>query len=391
MAANSPDNARNSTGYMLPIEMTHKPQISQTKEDNDVYTTLDETIDAYSNRKVTNRSQPEERVILKKGSSNKRGMLIVIAVIVILILLGVCLVTGMAVGGFFNGDQEGILDGLTGDITGLNKELVKLNNQTNLILDKLEHNLANQSKAQEDTKIDIPDPETDVSNPDTRNVPVGKDCLGQSNGLIIVQTRENRRFVARCEDEWLIIANRFDGSQSFELLWNSYKNGFGNILGEYFLGLDNIVSMLQQKRYKARFELTRWDNETETSAGEVRYAEYTTFDIRDETDKYRLNIDGYTGTAGDSMSASNHMQFTTKDNDNDKSSGNCAVYHLGPWWYGACGGQGSVFGTYSDGPICISGEYDCVTWYEWPENLIVNKTNEASSFKEMKIKLKPLF
>jgi len=35
--------------------------------------------------------------------------------------------------------------------------------------------------------------------------------------------------------------------------------------------------------------------------GDIRYAEYTTFDVADEADKYRLLIGGYRGTAGDSM------------------------------------------------------------------------------------------
>lgn len=35
--------------------------------------------------------------------------------------------------------------------------------------------------------------------------------------------------------------------------------------------------------------------------GNVRYAEYTTFKVADEGDKYRLLIGGYSGTAGDSM------------------------------------------------------------------------------------------
>jgi len=35
--------------------------------------------------------------------------------------------------------------------------------------------------------------------------------------------------------------------------------------------------------------------------GNITYAEYTTFKVADEADKYRLLIGGYSGTAGDSM------------------------------------------------------------------------------------------
>ena len=40
----------------------------------------------------------------------------------------------------------------------------------------------------------------------------------------------------------------------------------------------------------------------------------------------------------------NNRQFSTEDNDNDASGGNCpANYNGGPWWYGACW-SGSVWG-----------------------------------------------
>ena len=36
--------------------------------------------------------------------------------------------------------------------------------------------------------------------------------------------------------------------------------------------------------------------------GDIRYAEYTTFNVSDESEKYRLSVGGYRGTSGDSMS-----------------------------------------------------------------------------------------
>ena len=35
--------------------------------------------------------------------------------------------------------------------------------------------------------------------------------------------------------------------------------------------------------------------------GNITYAEYTTFQVADEADKYRITIGGYNGTAGDLM------------------------------------------------------------------------------------------
>ena len=38
-----------------------------------------------------------------------------------------------------------------------------------------------------------------------------------------------------------------------------------------------------------------------TLTANITYAEYTTFQVTDEADKYRITIGGYSGKAGDSM------------------------------------------------------------------------------------------
>lgn len=48
---------------------------------------------------------------------------------------------------------------------------------------------------------------------------------------------------------------------------------------------------------------------------------FSVFNVKEESDNYRLQVSGYTGTAGDSMDSShpqNGMQFTTIDRDNDR-------------------------------------------------------------------------
>ena len=63
-------------------------------------------------------------------------------------------------------------------------------------------------------------------------------------------------------------------------------------------------------------------------------------------DKYKLTFGGFQGTTTDPMAHHNGMNFTTKDNDNDKySGGNCALLYdpkepSGGWWYTSCWGSG---------------------------------------------------
>ena len=49
------------------------------------------------------------------------------------------------------------------------------------------------------------------------------------------------------------------------------------------------------------------------------------------------------------------MKFSTKDNDNDQYSGNCAVIRIGAWWYRTCS-YSNINGNYGDDQ-CVKGVY----------------------------------
>uniref|UniRef100_A0AAG5DC56 Fibrinogen C-terminal domain-containing protein n=1 Tax=Anopheles atroparvus TaxID=41427 RepID=A0AAG5DC56_ANOAO len=129
---------------------------------------------------------------------------------------------------------------------------------------------------------------------------------------------------------WTVIQHRFDGSVDFYRNWQEYKEGFGNLEGEFWLGLDRIHQLTASQPHELVVLLEDYD-------GNKTYAKYDQFEIGSEQQKYAITkIGTYSGTAGDSMGELSGMKFSTLDSDNDTWGDSCAVTYIGAWWYGAC-------------------------------------------------------
>ena len=142
---------------------------------------------------------------------------------------------------------------------------------------------------------------------------------------------------ARCDMEtdgggWMVIQRRIaNGTVNFTRDWNDYVNGFGDLNGEFWYGLDNIHYLTTRDDVELRIDMV-----IEDDGSELTWT-YQTFTVAGANDKYRLTIGGGVGTGRDAMNYHNGQQFTTYDNDNDQwSGGNCAYRHQGGWWYNAC-------------------------------------------------------
>ncbi|CAK8690213.1 unnamed protein product [Clavelina lepadiformis] len=134
-----------------------------------------------------------------------------------------------------------------------------------------------------------------------------------------------------CEDGWTIFQRRIDGSVSFGRQWDDYANGFGQIDGEFWLGLDNIHEMTRGGGCRLKIEL--WDFD-----GNQAHADYSSFSIESAENLYRLRVSGYSGNAGNSLEGNNGNAFSTEDSNNDYSYVNCAtLYGSQGWWFVDCG------------------------------------------------------
>ncbi|XP_019339328.1 angiopoietin-related protein 7 [Alligator mississippiensis] len=174
---------------------------------------------------------------------------------------------------------------------------------------------------------------------------------------------------------WTIIQRRQDGSVNFNRTWNEYRDGFGDVNGEFWLGNANIHRMTSQGDYSLRIDMEDWSNKH-------KHAFYQVFSIEDEVNYYRLHVDGFSGTAEDSFAwYHNKRSFSTPDSGNI-----CAEISHGGWWYHQC------FFSNLNGVYYKGGRYymknrkilgpDGVVWYTW-------KDTDYYSLKKVTMMIRP--
>ena len=133
---------------------------------------------------------------------------------------------------------------------------------------------------------------------------------------------------------WLVVQRRQDGSVDFNRGWEEYEDGFGELNGEFWYGLRAVHCLTGQGGWEMRMDI-------KLANGTNIFLQYEQFKVASAKDKYKLTVGGFQGTTTDPMAYHNGMNFTTRDQDNDKWSKNCAIenWHKTPtggWWYKYC-------------------------------------------------------
>lgn len=156
-----------------------------------------------------------------------------------------------------------------------------------------------------------------------------------------------------------MIQRRADGSLSFDRSWRDYRDGFGDLHSEFWLGNNHIHVLSTQGDYSLRVDLEDWSNVHKhalyqsfrsgvtpanlcvcVSSRNTRNNLHPVFfclclcvcSVGDEEHRYRLRVSGFSGTAKDSFSWYHDKQgFSTPDSGNI-----CAEISHGGWWYNQC-------------------------------------------------------
>ena len=131
---------------------------------------------------------------------------------------------------------------------------------------------------------------------------------------------------------WTVIQKRKDGSVEFKKRdWVEYEDGFGNLHGEFWIGLRSMHCLTSQGNWELRIDY-------QLKNGTKSYLHYNKFAIGSAEDQYPLNITGFDiiGLTDPFVTHPiNEMKFSSRDRDNDLRGNNCGL-HYGGWWHRSC-------------------------------------------------------
>ena len=137
---------------------------------------------------------------------------------------------------------------------------------------------------------------------------------------------------------WTVFLRNAHGSITFNKKWNYYKDGFGTVEKDFWLGNEFMYNATKlynshvSKSVELYILVASTDNKT-------FYAMYKNFSILSEATNYTLQVSNFLkGTMGDAMKYHNNVKFSTTDRDNDDvNTVNCADKYGGyGWWFKRC-------------------------------------------------------
>ena len=128
---------------------------------------------------------------------------------------------------------------------------------------------------------------------DARDCADLKKCGKSQSGVYTITPDYQSPFDVYCDMNtagggWTVIQKRLDGSVDFYRGWTDYKNGFGDLNGEFWLGLDKIKRLTNARRCRIHVDL-------QETNGDTAYAEYDYFAVSSERSNYQLSLGTYSG------------------------------------------------------------------------------------------------
>ncbi|KAK4291904.1 hypothetical protein Pmani_035294 [Petrolisthes manimaculis] len=213
-----------------------------------------------------------------------------------------------------------------------------------------------------------------------------KDCAGHQNegaiesGVYEIFPSECRAKKVWCDLEtegggWTVFLQRRELPQqeNFTRTWLDYERGFGEVVGEYWLGNEALHQLTAKAPHVLRVD-------AEDFLGSRRWGHWGRFRVASPQKNYELLAVAYAtnSTLGDGLLWHSGMKFSTIDRDNDNHKGSCADEYKGGWWYNVCHNANPT------GILNNSENFDSVGWVYWTPRLY-----KWASLRNLQMKFRP--
>ena len=150
--------------------------------------------------------------------------------------------------------------------------------------------------------------------------------------------------------QWLVFQRRLNGDTDFYRNWDDYKNGFGKLDGEFWLGNEKLHLITAGSTYSLRIDMWDWEPAgTDNGLGNHYFAHSNLFSVGNETEYYRMHVPNnfydYDGFGGSGLRV-HAGPFMTYDKHHPDMRTNCAqLFHTG-WWFKTCVRNANLNGKY---------------------------------------------
>jgi syndecan 4 len=129
---------------------------------------------------------------------------------------------------------------------------------------------------------------------------------------------------------WLVILRRNSGNLKFTQGWEDYKDGFGDLIDEHWIGNENLHQLTRRGNFKLMVYF--YDNQKAL----ISSTSCDFFNVTSSSEGYAWYFKLCKGPASHALSYSSGAKFSTFDRDNDLSKMNCAKKYGGGFWYKNC-------------------------------------------------------
>lgn len=134
---------------------------------------------------------------------------------------------------------------------------------------------------------------------------------------------------------WTVFQRRIAPySEDFDRRWVRYRNGFGGLAGEFWLG-NKYLHRIAPSGSLLRIELLRAD-------GQTGYAKFGGFQLANETELFRWDMNSYEGNISNAIYGNSDpnlniraIAFSTPNKDNDNCP-SCKCLGSVGWWANNC-------------------------------------------------------